>query len=139
MRINLSTQEIEVEGPEEFVERHIAEFLEAKPSSQDLSSTGGDDATGVPDTFGEFLQTVSSTAGTDRMLLAGWFVQQRSSDRLFTTRETSQLLREQGIRLGNPSQTAANLLKAKLIFRESRKFRVARSGEERIREILASE
>jgi hypothetical protein len=65
------------------------------------------------------------------MLVAGWFTQEHSEDRLFSTRQANELLKEQGIKVGNPSQTIANLQTAKLIFREKGKYRIARLGQER--------
>jgi hypothetical protein len=142
IHLNLGAREFEVEGSAEFVERHASRLEELFASNR---ATQGD-APSPPapshsqprdqaETFGEALQAVASSAGTDRFLLAGSFVQAQSEDRLFTTREANELLKEQAVKLGNPSQTAANLLSAKMIFREKGKFRVSRQGEERLKQL----
>lgn len=78
---------------------------------------------------------MASTSGTDQLLLAASYVEDGNPDKLFTTGEANKLLKEQGIKLSNPSQTATNLQKAKLIFREKGKMKIGKPGLDRLKAI----
>lgn len=133
IRVNFSAQEFEVEGPSEFVERTASRLETIVGGGRAVPSDVPDLGNATDGSFGQILQEAKALTGTDKFLVAGHFVQQRNGERLFTTAEANELLKEQGVKLGNPSQTAANLLKAKLIFRERGKFRVSKQGEDRLR------
>lgn len=135
VRVRIGDSEFEVEGPAEFVQQHMHR-VEAMLDSERTPSDADHDLGSNDRSFGELLQALPSSSGTDRMLLAGKFAQETRPDRLFAIGEINALLKEQGVRLGNPSQTAANLIKAKLIFREKGKLRVSSQGEERLRALM---
>jgi hypothetical protein len=70
------------------------------------------------------------------MLLAGAFAQSASDDNAFTTGEANQLLIEQGIKVGNPSQCMTNNLKAKRVFKvPGNKYRVSKQGHEHLQKL----
>ena len=148
IRVLLGTQELALEGSEEFLERFadpIAAMLErlerevrgsgALPPSAAVSDPGSVDDSAD---FGETLLLLPRSAtGTDQILLAGQFAQANSEDDTFETREASQLLIEQGIQLSNPSQAIKNNLKAKRLFKRGGKFRVSREGNDHLRSLIS--
>jgi hypothetical protein len=143
IRISSGRRELEVEGSEEFVRSFADQFeqlfdqQQASPSAERPDKGLGDELD-FTDSFGALFQRLQSAAGTDRLLLAGRFVQRQSNDHLFSTGEANELLKEQGVKLGNPSQTLANLIKAKFVFRERGKCRVSRRGDEHLKQLMAA-
>jgi hypothetical protein len=139
IRVDFVNRAFEVEGPAEFVESHAARLQDAlAPTVPGASNPRTVAAKAVMEgkgPFGEVLHQLTSTSGTDRLLLAAWYVESASSAKLFTTGEANKLLKEQGIKLSNPSQTAANLQKAKLIFRDKGKLKIAKPGLDRLEAI----
>lgn len=135
LRVNLQAREFEVEGTEAFVGRYAARIeallrrLEAgAPAAANVPAA----AEPVPEatSFGELLQTLPRAAtDVDRMLLAGWFLQRRAAERSFATAGANRLLLEQGVKLGNPSQSVKQNLVAKRAFLVARgRYRVAQVG-----------
>ena len=152
IRVSLSASEIELEGDAEFVAKYdstLEEMLrrlrehESVPAGK--SQTGGSAPTAggtsspVYGEFGEVLQSFSKSASvTDQMLLAGSYAQASSEDNAFTTGEANQLLIEQGVKVGNPSQSMANNLKAKRVFKvPGNKYRVSKQGAEHLHKLGA--
>ena len=166
IRINLSTLELEVEGSEEFVNSHagqIEEFLEllkkrAEEAPVMLSTTNGSlaetdmeengqeeepvkqkSALGpVPETFGEFyLRAAKNTNDIDKVLLGGYFIQHKNDKNIFSTREVSAVLKENGIYLKNPSHSIKLNLDARRIFAVKKGcFRVSEDGLERLSSVV---
>ena len=148
LRINLAQREFEVEGSETFVKTY-AERLDqllgrlteqpaaaakpltpARPDGDDLPSTG---------TFGELLQRLPRAAtDVDRMLVAGYFAQQRGADNGFATGEANTLLTEQGVKVGNPSQCVKQNLVAKRVFRHQGRYRVSQQGIDHLRQLFGA-
>jgi hypothetical protein len=165
IRINLNLREFEIEGSEAFINSHSAKiesFLEilktaptvvvepkANHSEKDTSetktakttpaNTGNSD--NVPETFGEYYHEMpKKSRDADKILLAGHFIQSKSDDKLFTTREASAALIEQGVKLSNSAVFVGQCEKAKHIIKISKgKFRVSKTGLEYIEQLLASE
>lgn len=166
IRINLSTLELEVEGTEEFVNTHadkINEFLELlkKKSNETpvvLSGQNGamdktvaadqgyeeeevqqKSALGpVPETFGEFyLRAAKNINDIDKVLLGGYFIQHKNDKNIFSTREVSAVLKENGIYLKNPSHSIKLNLDARRIFSVKKGcFRVSEEGLERLSSVV---
>lgn len=150
IRVSLSANEIEIEGDQEFIAKYddtLDAMLESlrdgkviSPPEEKGGGGGGQGATnssGVKGEFGEALHTFSSSANvTDQMLLAGSYAQVRNADNGFTTGQANQLLIEQGIKAGNPSQCMTNNLNAKRVFKlTGNKYRVSKKGTEHLKKL----
>jgi hypothetical protein len=148
LRINLAQREFEVEGSESFVKSYAERLdqllgrlmdqpaaaqrplVSARPDGDALSSTG---------TFGELLQRLPrGTTDVDRMLVAGYFAQQRSADNGFATGEANALLTEQGVKVGNPSQCVKQNLLAKRVFKHQGRYRVSQIGLDHLRQLIGA-
>jgi hypothetical protein len=77
-----------------------------------------------------------TASDVDRMLLAGHFAQAQSRDQSFTTGEASGLLADQGIKVGNPSQSIKQNLNARRVFKHQGRYRVSQIGIEHLRKII---
>ena len=148
VRINLAQREFEVEGSESFV-RAYAEQLDqllARLTEQSAAAPGARgqasaDNDALPDTgtFGELLQRLPRTAtDVDRMLVAGYFAQQRAGDNGFATGEANTLLTEQGVKVGNPSQCVKQNLLAKRVFKHQGRYRVSQIGLDHLRQLVGA-
>jgi hypothetical protein len=150
VRINLAQREVEVEGSEAFVKSfadRLDELLDqleafagapiAAPQIEARVTTESPSALG---SFGEFiLQLPSSATDVDKMLAAGFYVQQQSADDAFGTADANKRLTEQGIKLGNPSQCVKQSLMAKRVFMITKgRYRVSQPGRAYLRQLLGS-
>jgi hypothetical protein len=145
LRINLTQREFEVEGSEDFVQSFAERFQELLDGLDDASlalpaplaaaaapvveGRGGETASALG-SFGEFIMRLpSNSTDVDKMLAAGYFVQQQSADDAFGTADANKRLTEQGIKLGNPSQCVKQSLMAKRVFMISKgRYRVSQPG-----------
>jgi hypothetical protein len=83
----------------------------------------------VPDTFGEFYHLFpTNLTDQDKVLLAGYYVQLTSADNSFTTGAANELLRDQGVRPANPSQSIRRSRDARRLFPVPNGFRVSEMG-----------
>ena len=148
LRINLSSGEMEVEGPEAFVQHYSSTFdellerLRSGTSANNLVS--GTDAkrvpgNDVPTSFGEYLlQLPRSSSDVERMLAAGHFAQLQTDSNSFSTGEANKLLLEQGVRLANPSDAVGKNLKAKRVFVVQKgRYRVSQAGVEHLHKLIS--
>ena len=144
LRINLAQREFEVEGSESFVKTYaerldqllgrLTEQTEAPPRP---ARPAGPDGDALPGTFGELLQRLPRAAtDVDRMLVAGYFAQQRGADNGFATGEANTLLTEQGVKVGNPSQCVKQNLLAKRVFKHQGRYRVSQIGLDHLRQLI---
>ena len=150
VRINLAQAEVEIEGSEGFVEGYrplleaLLERLPREPVAE--SPPAADSAPPAPPAaapraelgpFGEFLHHLPSGATeVDRMLAAGYYLQQLSTDDSFATGDANRRLAEHGIKIGNPSQCVRQSLTARRVFAVSRgRFRVSQSGRAYLRQL----
>lgn len=148
LRVNLAQSEFEVEGSEAFVRTYAERFdalldrlgrnappgdppaAAAKPASPPALSV--DTAS-----LGELLHHLPRSAtDVDRMLLAGHVAQSRSSDNAFSTGEANALLTEQGVKIGNPSQSVKQNVIARRVFRHQRRYRVSQIGLDHLAQLL---
>jgi hypothetical protein len=147
IRASVGGNELEIEGTEDFVGKFDDTLQVLLKRLREGAALAASKAGGLQMTpqsmtaqgeFGEQLQGLSGKAtDTDRLLLAGLFVQTGSSDNTFSTRSANALLLEQSIKIGNPSQSMANNLKAKRVFRVGKAFRVSKQGEEHLKGLAA--
>lgn len=144
-RLALESRELELEGSEDFIRSYVdsihdaAERLSAElaaaadsPPPTVTAETGQKpDLTRME--FGEALHLLpDSASGTDKILLAGRFVQEASETRTFNTREAHQLLMDHGIKLANASASLKQNNVAKRVFRVGGALRVSQDGEEHL-------
>ena len=161
LKINLTSREFEVEGGEAFVRAYAERFEEllgamiaepspAEPPRAHPTATAGDGAGGSAGggaqdrakpalgSFGEFIQALpKSGTDYDKMLAAGFFAQSRSGDNSFSTGDANNLLLEQGIKVGNPSQCVKQNLNARRVFAVQRgRYRVSQPGVDHLRQMM---
>ncbi|MXY88579.1 MAG: hypothetical protein F4Y92_06960 [Dehalococcoidia bacterium] len=147
VRVNPATGEFEIEGSEEFVEKYWdvlqplvtrepgpVHDVASQPPKAPVPEPSG--RVTVPESFGEYWSRFGKLTDVDKALVAGHFVQEKSDDDLFSTRELNKLLRGQGVKVSNPSQAVSANLSAKKVFKEGKGFRVSEEGEERVRELI---
>jgi hypothetical protein len=152
LRINLSQREFEVEGSEAFVKGYTQRFeawlgrldppVEAPPAAPVPRAARTPVRAGGPgaETFGELLQRLPRAASdVDRMLAAGYFAHMRSADKSFSTGEANSLLTEQGVKVGNPSQSVRQNLAAKRVFKHLGRYRVSQTGLDYLRQMLGDD
>jgi hypothetical protein len=148
LRVNLTQSEFEVEGSEAFV-RTYAERFDALLDRLGHGSRPDDPPAGKAappaapplsiDTasLGELLHHLPRSAtDVDRMLLAGHVAQSRSADNAFSTGEANTLLTEQGVKIGNPSQSVKQNVVARRVFRHQRRYRVSQIGLDHLAQLL---
>ncbi len=151
LRINLSQREFEVEGSEAFVKAYVARFdawLGRFDQAAELAPSAGPPEAPIEPaprelgelTFGELLHRLPRAASdVDRVLVAGWFGHMRSADKSFSTGEANTLLTEQGIKIGNPSQSIKQNLTAKRVFKHQGRYRVSQTGLDYLHQLLRAD
>jgi hypothetical protein len=150
LRVNLAQSEFEVEGSEAFVRTYAERFdalldrlgtrsLPADPPAAVVApAPSAPEMLSIGDmSLGELLHHLPRSAtDVDRMLLAGYFAQSRSGDTSFGTGEASALLAEQGVKIGNPSQSVKQNAVARRVFRHQRRYRVSQIGLDHLAQLL---
>lgn len=155
VRINLAQAEIEVEGSESFVAGFRPQ-LDALLERLAAASAARETAAGAADVppkplptaptapaklalppFGEYLHFLPPTATeVDRMLAAGFYLQQLATDDSFATGDANKRLAEHGIKIGNASQCVRQSLAARRVFAVTRgRFRVSQQGRAYLRQL----
>lgn len=152
VRINLAQAEVEVEGSEAFIagfrpqleallERVVAVQASqpekpAVPATASLVSPVAPPRVGLPP-FGEYLHFLPQSATeVDRMLAAGFYLQQLAADDSFATGDANKRLAEHGIKIGNASQCVRQSLAARRVFAVARgRFRVSQQGRSYLRQL----
>jgi hypothetical protein len=146
VRINLAQRELEIEGSETFLATY-ADRLEAmlnglfvvEPTVPQTSAAPAAEPAGNDlGSFGEYLLRLPTSATeVDKMLTAGFWVQQQAADDAFATAEANRRLVEQGIKIGNPSQCVKQSVLARRAFAVQRgRFRVSQIGRQHLRQLL---
>lgn len=153
LRVNLTQREFEVAGSEAFVRDWLPRIeallarlddlppeREREPAAEPAAPAPSQPPVAVVElgSFGEFLQRLPANATeTDRMLAAGFWMQQRSADGSFATGDANRRLQEQGIKVGNASQCVRQSLAAKRVFVVQRgRFRVSQHGRLYLRQLM---
>lgn len=150
IRINLSSREIELEGTETFIEKYsdiINDYLKVikEPVSHNATVAIEDDIqvsnlpnvsfSSMPDSFGEYYSRFpKSMKDVDKILVAGYFVQQKTGN-AFSSGEASSLLIEQGVKLSNAAAFLKANLESRKIFKHDGKFRVSELGVEYLKKL----
>ena len=119
------------------------ELLETNDQAERLEASDRRQPRGAPAlsidgaSLGELLHHLPRSAtDVDRMLLAGHVAQSRSSDNAFSTGEANALLTEQGVKIGNPSQSVKQNVVARRVFRHQRRYRVSQIGLDHLAQLL---
>ena len=165
-KINLSQGEIEVEGSEEFVQKHIEKLekytqllnvisqtpLTKEPTPKKIDSDKKDKIQqqiadtqtkiDIPETFGEWLHKLPSDA-TDAMkvLFAGYYCQKHSDNNCFHISSVNALLKDHGLKVSNSSTTIKRLVTAKKVFQVGKAegfvtYRVTKDTDDEILETI---
>lgn len=151
IRVSLATGELEIEGTESFVSQY-AESIEAvlerlrtdglqtqMPASSNTATAPAMPAQSAADEpFGEVLHGLSSKAGTDQILLAGFYVSKNTSDGTFSTQDANKLLVEHGVKLSNASQSLKNNVTAKRAFKVGSRYKVSKTGQDYLKSLGVS-
>ncbi len=151
IRISYGAREVEIEGSETFVREQLdslSDTFESFASNNDVADAVQEDYDGdrtanqdvpkasgkLPETFGEYMSQFPKDINQDeQMLIAGYFAQRNSSESAFTTKEANDLLKEQGIKVGNPSQSVSRSKNSKNVFAlQKGRFRVSQGGVDHI-------
>ena len=138
IRARLGNGELEVEGDSQEVrelwEKLWPEMTKGAPAIPPSVSAQAGNMSEVagPDIFGEYFTLFrSDITDVDRMLVAGQFAVEKDPERVFTTKVANQLLLDQNIKIGNPSEAVRRLVASKRAFVVSGgKFRVSSIGLE---------
>ncbi|MFC1947021.1 hypothetical protein ACFLXY_03770 [Chloroflexota bacterium] len=168
IKINIYTGEFEFEGSEDFVRDQLSSLPDTvnaivsilpnvgvtkyqpqlpaenqaiyeKPDVVSSTTKSGID---LPDSFGEWHNKFpQKLQNTDLVLMTGYFIQKTSEGNSFETSGVTNLLKEQGIKLSNPSVFIKSLQQTKHVIiigkrGKLNRFRVSPTGESRIKEIL---
>lgn len=172
LEIKIGEIRIELEGSSEFVanhydkiEKHLETYVKLSHSTipkkteqtqtqvpptnsesngikSEESSKPIIDSSELPETFGEWLNSIPrDTKDTDKALLAGYFAQLKSDQKTFRSRDISKLLKEHSIKLSNTSQFVKQLVDTKKIFQHSKNgseanFKVSRETELGLKELF---
>ena len=164
IRINLNSREVEIEGSEDFVSKYdetINSFLEKiyledgnknhpkvnnstdyTVTKIEKSSEENDESNDINDdaSFGELYNKLPNSAkDVDKMLLAGYFVQSSSEDKIFSTRAASGLLLEQGVKLTNPSASMKSNMSTKKVFKHKGHYRISETGISYIKGLISND
>jgi hypothetical protein len=155
VRLNFTQREIAVEGsPAKVAEwfDRFQPFVDAfamAPQASSLRpadplngeaapSVGGGSASATAEIpFGEYLHRFrDEITDVDRVLIAGHYIQLNSSERAFETGQANQLLKDQGIKVGNASECVRRNLMAKRIFALTKgNFRLSTDGFNYLKEL----
>jgi len=149
IKLSVGSTELEVEGPESFVKPYadkVGAALEAilaqAPAAAVAEAPGvGAPATAdteVPASFGECYGRVARDAlQRDKILAAAYWVQSNSAHGAFATQEASELLREQGVKLGNASDCVKQNVREGRTFKHGKgTYRLTETGAEEARKLL---
>ncbi len=156
IRINLNSREVEWEGSETFIAKYdavISDFMslmkepneiplvQSSPTvnkniNRNINTTSPNQATSIPESFGEFYTSFPrSIKVVDKILIAAYFVQQKSTDGLFTIKEAADLLNEQNVLITNANAFIKSLLKTGKLFKNSGKYKVSENGIEIVKQL----
>ena len=147
-----------IEGSPEYVNKHYkqmardlnlqeklqdsAEPTEKAKSQKAASQKGTKDST--IEEFGEWLKNLlKGLTNKDKALVASYFNQLRSKNQVFRVRDLSHTLKNQGIKIANPSGLINNVVKSQNIVqqvsREGRQkyFQLTKEGEKYICDLLS--
>lgn len=136
-KLNIKTGEVEIEGSEAFVERQIQQLetlietvglrtQQRKEGSEGVPVDTNESPTSQqltikeelpPASFGEWMHSFRADINDlDKALITARYVQSQSPENDFKTSEVNNSLKDQGIKLSNPSSCLKRLGEKKLMF-----------------------
>lgn len=166
IKITLNGGEFEIEGSETFVNSYaesIHNFVsilqkdasETKKNNSRLSGPGEqfsifdgtptappqkqeNGALNTMESFGEFYhRRPKNVSKTDIVLMASYFIQSKSDEGIFTTREVTKLLKDHGLDLSNPAHFIKLNQEYKKVFKMRQgQYKVSEEGIEHLKSIL---
>jgi hypothetical protein len=145
--------ELEVSGPQGFVESKISEFLESQSRSPFLGKAIGDHVarqpavaerrpSGKQTSVAQFFRKVAPKTDIDRVLIAGYFLEHFRNTEKFTAAEVRDTIREAKIPPpSNPSDAVAKNIKKGFMMPAGDKdgklsYVLTSDGEENVKESL---
>ena len=99
MRVRVGDKEIEITGPNDYVEKKISEFLN-QPSTPQPTSTKTPEAPAAiaagqkPKSPGQFIKAANPKTDSDRVLVAAYFLEKFRNGQNATTAEIRELIKE---------------------------------------------
>ena len=163
VKINVKSGEIEIEGSETFVEKKLAElkdlldlvcsslpsfavdtadFRATEESVEEAVKIPAKKDIQVPENFGEWYHKFpGKLQQTDQVLIAGYFVQDKSAGSNFKTSQANKTLKDQGIKVSNAAASLKQLQDAKRVFVVKKEgklalFRVSDNGRKYLSKLL---
>jgi hypothetical protein len=161
IRIDFSQGELEIEGTESFVERHLdlikeldAPFRKERNSSTVSDSREecrnpsshlhvGSGLPEVPEYFGEWFHffTHNDLTQVEEALIAGYYIQRCTEERDFSTSDIGEALDEVDVSLTNTSQSIKNLVNGDRAYKTHQEngkqyYKVSREGREYLQDLL---
>ncbi len=151
IRINLVNREVEFEGDLTAIKDHFGDYIEdfldnikkgnpaasttAAPVSASVASEVSLSA--LPDSFGEFYgKFPKGLSNVDKLLLAGYYLQNQTEGKYFTVKSASDLLLDQGVSLSNAGAFNSANMSTKRVFKLTGKnFRVSDTGADYIKSL----
>ncbi|MFW6100760.1 MAG: hypothetical protein ACOC90_05185, partial [Bacteroidota bacterium] len=95
--------------------------------------------------FSQWLENLpKDLKNRDKLLVAGYFNQLRSKNHTFRVRDLNNTLKNQGIKISNPSSLINNLLKTQNVLRQvsregrQKYYQLTKEGEKYIRDLLGA-
>jgi len=115
MRVKIGDAELEVSGPQKFVEEKVAEFISAQGSKHETTSIRGavaesiqSDASKKPPSLAQLLKKANLKSDVDRALIAGYYLETFKEYQSFTAAEIKDAIRDARISPpSNPSDVIA--------------------------------
>lgn len=152
IRINLKTREIELEGPETFIDKYndiikgfIEKISDPEESIGPLTEASKSDSTEIntnhsthsisalPESFGEYYTRFPRNLKVvDKILIASYYSQLKSEDGLFSIKESADLLTEQNVQITNANAFIKALVNTGKLFKHAGKYKVSERGVEQI-------
>jgi len=123
MRVKIGDAELEVSGPQKFVEKKVAEFVTAQGGRREPATipVGPTDAAPVgqvnkTSTLAQLLKKVSVRSDVDRVLVAGYYLETVNRLENFTAAEIKEAIRRAKVTPpNNPSDVIAKNIKKGLM------------------------
>jgi hypothetical protein len=160
IKISLNTREIEWEGSESFIEKYqslIEEIInkvidqsapsDSQSSSQFKSSddreinfnkTGQNESLILTESFGEFYIRFSKNISvSDKLLIAGFFVQSQGEEGSFSPKEAADLLNEQSVKVTNASAFIKSLQNSGKVYKQGGRYKVHEKAIEYIKQLVS--
>jgi hypothetical protein len=119
MRVKIGDAELEVSGPQKFVEEKVDEFVAAQGGRREAGATAVLASEGVPanraskaSTLAQLLKKATVKSDVDRVLVAGYYLETVQNMPSFTAAEIKEAIRQAKVSPpSNPSDVIAKNIK----------------------------